>query len=113
MLAPDPAIAGTVRYFLERLKARGVGVASCSEFFDEESKKLLHRNHLFCMLRNDYIEDHPDGLRGAALQKELERCLQTMTRAANRIAANIPDSAILEEAEIDLKSRLKCEPRNP
>lgn len=113
MSAPNPNLPDTLRYFLERMKARGIGVASCCEFFDEESKKLLHRNHLVCMLRSDYIEDFPGGLRGKALQKELEKCLRSMTRAANRIATTLPESAIIEEVEIDLKTRLKCEPRKP
>jgi len=53
-------------------------------FVDKETRQIIRRNHLKCMLRREYIEEGGN-LRGRALDKVLDGFLYALVKISNTV----------------------------
>jgi len=61
-----------VIYFRARLKEYGFLVSNIGYFIDKETNKKVHLNHIVCLIRNDYLNDHPGCPWNISIDKKLK-----------------------------------------
>ncbi len=66
------------------------------KFFDSVTMKQVHRNHLKCMLRRDYLSDSPE-IQGALLVQVVEKFIDGVTKGVNQLGTKNPDMVRVQE----------------
>lgn len=69
------------------------------DFFDSETKQKVRRNHIKCMIRNDYLAQENPELRGAVLDNILERFLSGVATAIKSYANDNPHEIQIRDTE--------------
>ena len=83
----SPQFHSDYLFLTEKIKSFGVALSLTGDYIDRETLKCLHKNHIKCLLKNEY-KNAKRPLTGKALDIIIDKFLSALVKATNNMPQN-------------------------